>query len=194
MGNFSCSLHVLWGQDVWCFIVQQLPTEDYMQLWRQGYFRTIFPRLKHRGSFGLWCGDGMTGHANQALSFSVNMFYSLGSVRALPPFVCVKHQSYSPLRLAAENHTVFGKKNHQNASLVSVHLLQRKNTAFLWKLVLTLSYFFLLQNQFKLSLWLKLWPWWTIKVVWTETLWWTSVVFLLSFLQSLFKKEHGAFI
>lgn len=52
----------------------------------------------------------MTGHADQALSFSVNMFYSLGSVRALPPFVCVKHQSYSSLRLAAEKCTVLAKK------------------------------------------------------------------------------------
>ncbi len=85
------------------FIVHPLPTADYMQLWVGGYFRIIFPRIKQGASFLLWCGDGMTGCANQALTFSVNMFYSLGSVRALPPFVCVWHWNYHSLHLAAEN-------------------------------------------------------------------------------------------
>lgn len=49
----------------------------------QDYFRTIFPRLKHRDSFHPWCGDGKTGHANQALSFSVNMFHSFESLCVL---------------------------------------------------------------------------------------------------------------
>ena len=34
----------------------------------------------------------MTGQANQTLSFAVNMFYSLDSVRALPPFVCLTQE------------------------------------------------------------------------------------------------------
>lgn len=67
-----------------------------------GYFRTIFPRIKQGGSLLLWCGDGMTGRANQALIFSVNMFYSFG-VRASPPFFCISHWGYYSLHLAAEN-------------------------------------------------------------------------------------------
>lgn len=69
----------------------------------RSYFQTIFPRLKHRGSSLLWCGDRMTGLANQALSFSVNMFYSSGRVRALVPFVCVWHSSDSSSHMVAGN-------------------------------------------------------------------------------------------
>lgn len=98
---FSCSLHVR-GQNVWCFHCASITHSRLHAAVGQGYFRTIFPRIKQGGSLLLWCGDGMTGRANQALSFSVNMFYSFG-VRASPPFFCISHWSYYSLHLAAEN-------------------------------------------------------------------------------------------
>ena len=91
-------------KNVWCFILRPLPSADYMQLWDTGYFRTIFPRLKHRGSFLLWCGDGMTGHANRGFEFFCQHVLQLGECACLASIcLCLTLKILNALRLAAEN-------------------------------------------------------------------------------------------
>lgn len=160
------------------------------------YFRTIFPRLKHRGSFLLWCGDGMTGLANQALSFSVNMFYSLDSVRASSPFVCVSHWSYSSSQLAAENVCVFGWNSTKGITLFFGFIFFK----IIWhKTAIPCSKFWTgwtALGHSVLPVKSKLWPSCrlTLKVVWTETFSRrTSAESQISFFEACIK-EQRAFI
>lgn len=81
--EFSCSLLVMCLMFHWASSTRSRLHADVSR----GYFRPIFPRLKHRGCFLLWCGDGTTEHVNRAVCLSHSMFYSAENVWALFPFI-----------------------------------------------------------------------------------------------------------
>lgn len=81
------------GHSVWCFIVQPLPSVDYMQLWHTRLFSDNFPTIKAEGLlifffFFFTVAMELRDRRGRPSVFLSTWFTALGNAQALPLFIC----------------------------------------------------------------------------------------------------------